>query len=549
MRERLRESGQALSAVVANRQLLRVEIARGTIAIGLGVYGIVFIILAYRAGGIAAVGVLSVVRLLTTATAAPFGALLGDRFPRPRVMYLADLFRAAVVGVAAVAAASDPPALLVFVLGALTAVAGTASAPARAALIPALVRSPDQLAAANVVGTTSEGIAALAGPALGGLLLAWAGTEAALLVAAAACLVSALLVSGIRVPGDADIAVRPRTSLWRAASGGFHLLAATPGIRSLAGLYIVQNLATGMLATLLVVAVIELLDLGESGVGYASAVMSIGGLVGAAATLVVVGGQGLWRGVVGGTILWSLAVVLLAAWQEPVFAFLLFGVIGLADAVVKTSGITLFQQAVPDEVLARAFGALAAVLFTVAALGALVAPALDELLGTKGALLVTGAVLFPAALVTMPALRALEPRTAHEALAALRRVEFLSVLPADVLEPLAGRAEHVSVAAGERVFSQGDEGDRFYVVVAGSASIAVDEQEAAVAGPGDFFGEIALIRDVPRTATVTAREALELWAIHRDDFLNAVSDDPASLDAAGAVVTGRLGRAVPLDLA
>jgi MFS family permease len=207
---RLAEAGRSLRAVVSNPQLRRVEAARAAIALAIGMYGVVFIVLAYRAGGASAVGALAVVRMLTTAVASPFGAMLGDRFPRHRVMYAADLFRAAVLLAIALAAVGDPPSLAVFLTAAATAAAGTVSAPARAALIPSLARTPDELAAANVLASTSEGISAFAGPSIGGLLLAFAGLETALLGAASACLVSALLVS--RLAADDS---QPCTSLRR----------------------------------------------------------------------------------------------------------------------------------------------------------------------------------------------------------------------------------------------------------------------------------------------------------------------------------------------
>jgi MFS family permease len=547
---RLAEAGRSLRAVVSNPQLRRVEAARAAIALAIGMYGVVFIVLAYRAGGASAVGALAVVRMLTTAVASPFGAMLGDRLPRHRVMYAADLFRAAVLLAIALAAVGDPPALAVFLTAAGTAAAGTVSAPARAALIPSLARTPDELAAANVLASTSEGISAFAGPSIGGLLLAFAGLETALLGAASACLVSALLVSRLAADENrAEAARRAREGRFHGATAGFQLLTRESGVRVLAAVYVAQTLATGVLGVVVVVAVIELLELGEAGVGFASSVMAVGGLLGAVAALMVVGGRGLARGLVGASMLWGSAVALIASWPEPWFALVLFGVVGLADTIVDVCGVTLLQRTVPEEVLSRVFGALAAILFAVAALGALIAPLLLEVLGTRGALLATGGMLVPMALLAWPKLRRLETLPAPSALASIASIPFFAPLPEATLERLAARAARVHVAAGEPVFEQGDRGDRFYVVEGGEALVMVDGLEAARARRGDFFGEIALLRDVPRTASVIAKEDLELWSIERADFLETLTVHPASLEAADTTAGARLRQALPVDLA
>jgi CRP-like cAMP-binding protein len=123
----------------------------------------------------------------------------------------------------------------------------------------------------------------------------------------------------------------------------------------------------------------------------------------------------------------------------------------------------------------------------------------------------------------------------------LRTIPIFSPLSAPVLEGLAARLEPVRVAAGEEIVRQGDHGDRFYVVAAGEVAVAIDGRPQATLGPGEHFGEIALLRDVPRTATVTARTDAELFALERDDFLAAVTGHSGSAEAAEAVVGARLG--------
>jgi CRP-like cAMP-binding protein len=127
----------------------------------------------------------------------------------------------------------------------------------------------------------------------------------------------------------------------------------------------------------------------------------------------------------------------------------------------------------------------------------------------------------------------------------LRGLPLFAPLPAAALEHLAGRLVHVPVAAGAEITRQGDVGDRFYIVDEGEVDVAIDGRPAARLGPGDCFGEIALLRDVPRTATVTARAGTSVLALDRDEFVSAVSGHPASREAADAVVAARLGALRP----
>ena len=105
-------------------------------------------------------------------------------------------------------------------------------------------------------------------------------------------------------------------------------------------------------------------------------------------------------------------------------------------------------------------------------------------------------------------------------------------------ERIASHLVQVDVAAGDVVIRAGDLGDRFYVV--GSGELTIDAGSRIVpAGPGDFFGEIALLRDVPRTATVQATTDALLYALDREHFLAAVTGHEQAHIDAHAVATAR----------
>jgi CRP-like cAMP-binding protein len=126
----------------------------------------------------------------------------------------------------------------------------------------------------------------------------------------------------------------------------------------------------------------------------------------------------------------------------------------------------------------------------------------------------------------------------------LRRLPVFAPLPPVALEQVATHLSRVHFRAGDAVFRQGDHGDSFYVVVDGEVMVAPTGRPAVTLGPGDSFGEIALLRDVPRTATVIARTDAELLALERDVFIAAVTGHAPSAEAADAVIATHLGSAV-----
>ena len=230
-------------------------------------------------------------------------------------------------------------------------------------------------------------------------------------------------------------------------------------------------------------------------------------------------------------------------WPEPVVALLLFGVIGIANTLVDVSGFTLLQRSVADTVLGRVFGVLEGLMTITVGLGAVAAPLLIETIGERAALVVTGALLPLLAALSWRALQRVDA-TAHAPgveLDLLRGVPMFAPLPGATLEHLASSLLPVEVEAGAPVFRAGDRGDRFYLVADGEVEISLDGRAPEPLGPGGWFGEIALLRDVPRTATVTARSDSQLLALDRDEFVAAVTGHPESAEAADAVVGARLG--------
>ena len=544
LRRRLGESLRAFAAVFANPDLRRIELAWGGSVIGQWGYEVALAVFAYRAGGAAAVGVVALVRLLPAAVVAPFAALLGDRFWRRRIMVAADLARVCAMGGAGAAVFAGASTVIVYSLAVLTALASTAFGPAQSALLPSLARSPEELTAANATSTTLESVGFFIGPALGGLLLAVTSVGAVFAATAALFLWSALILGRVRTDSRGDPSIEV-DSIGREALAGFRAIAGEGRLRLVVGLYGAQTVVAGIMRVLLVVTALRILDLGPSGVGFLNSANGVGALAGAIVLLGVIS-TGRLATVFGlGILLWGVPLVLLGLSPSVPLALFCFGVVGVGNVLVDVAGLTLLQRMAPDEVRARVFGVLESVFLATIGIGAILAPLLTSAFGPRGALIAAGGglcvvvLLFWRRLGTVDA-PALVP---EEELSLLRGVPIFVPLPQVTLEQVASHLSQVRLAAGDVVFRRGDHGDRFYVVEAGEVIVSPESRPPVTLGRGGYFGEIALLRDVPRTATVTARTEVELHALERDIFIAAVTGHAPSAEAADAVIATHLGSA------
>ena len=545
----LAESGRAFQEVFRNQGLRRIELAWAASILGTWAYGIAVVVYAYEQGGATAVGVVGLARWLAAAVASPFAALLGDRYDRRWVMVASDLARAGLIAGAAVAVFLDAPPIVIYVIAGLVGVAATAFRPAEAALVPSLARTPEELTAAIVASSTIESVGIFAGPAIGGLLLAVSGPGVVFAVTACALLWSAFLVAGVH-PVEAKAAVEPEAgvepesvSVVDELLAGFRTIGRERRLRLLVGLFSAQTFVDGMLNVLIVVIALKVLDTGQAGVGFLNSAVGIGGLLGAvaAAALVARKRQAADFGI--GIFIWGIPIALVAVWPNQVFVLVLFAVVGIGNTIVDVSGMTLLQRAAPDEVLARVFGVLESILLLTAGLGALAAPLLLNWLGTRGALIVAGALLPLVVVPSWPRLNAIDQaaKVPVERLEVLRANPIFAPLPPGTLEQLADALEEVDAASGEEIVRQGEPGDRFYLIKSGAFDVQVDGKLVQTLEPGDSFGEIALLRDLPRTATVKARTEAALYALDQRQFLAAVTGFGPSLSAAEGVIGMRLG--------
>jgi MFS family permease len=541
---RLADSFAAFGAVLRNPNLRWLELAWTGSIIGHYAYLVAVSVYAYGVGGEEAVGVIFLARLVPAALAAPFAGLLGDRYRRERVLLLTNVCRVVLVGSAAVGVFLDAEPLVIYVLAVAATIVTTPFRSAQAALTPTLARSPSELTAANAVASGIDSLALFVGPAIAGLLLAVASTGVVFTLTAVLLALSALCILLIRV----EPTERPRgevepSTIMSEAFAGFRAIGTHPSLRMMVGLIGAQTAVAGAVQVYIVVASIELLDFGTGGVGFLNSAIGVGAFVGAVAALSLTGARRLSPAFLLGLVLWGVPLIALAVWPEPVAALLLFGVIGVGNSIASVAGLTLVQRAVPDEVLARVFGVIQMLLLASMGIGAALAPALIALLDLEGALIATGAFLPIMVLVAWRQVSRIDQTAVapdRDELRILASVPIFAPLPGMTLEHLAGRLVPMRLEPGTMILREGDAGDRFYIVAEGTVEISEGGFPVSELSAGGYFGEIALLRDVPRTATVSSKTPVVLYALDREDFLAAVTSHAPSAEAAEEVVSSRL---------
>ena len=513
--------------------------AEWAFTVGLGVY-------AFRHGGAAAVGVVSLLRMLPSALLAPLLTPYADRWRRDRVLVAVSAVRGLATAVAAVLVATDGAVAAVYAMAILSTVVATLYRPAHSALLPSLCRTPQDLAGANVVRGMLDSLATLIGPALAAVMLEVSGVTAVFTMAAVASLWSSGLMLGVRPEAD-DRSAPARRRILADVRVGLRAVGSNSGLRILIGLTGAQTLTRGAVTVLTVVIAFDLLETGEAGVGTLTAAIGAGAVVGSFAASLLVGTRRLARWFGLGVALWGLPLALIAPFPTVAPTVLLLACVGIGNALVDVGLFTLIARLAPDAVLARVFGLLESVGAVSVGVGAILAPVAIGIFGLRGALVALGLVCPALVAASWLALTRVDTSMVardHE-VGLLREVPMLRPLALPAIELLASGLETVTVQAGAVVFEQGEPGDRFYVVDAGEAEVFGDGLAVTTLGHGDGFGEIALLRRVPRTATVRARTVLHLYSLTSERFLPVVTGYASSRYHSIAHVDSLLHRFAP----
>jgi MFS family permease len=540
IRGRLSESWAAFSQAFRRRELRRLQLAGAGSTLAVWAYSIAIAVYAYREDGASAVGIVLFARWSLAAVFAPWLALLADRLSRRRVMLSVDLSRVALVGGMTVIAATGGPSLVTYALAIVMSVVSTAFNPAQAALLPTLATTPEELTASNLALNTISSVGMFAGPAIAGVVLATSGPWVVFALTGCAYLWSAACVLGL--PPDRPPAAPEGSAIGTELLAGFRAIGDDRNLQVVVGLTAAQMLVAGALEVVIVVDAIRILHAGNPGVGWLNTALGVGGILGGLAGVVLATRKRLAGDLRLGLAVFGVALALLALPSELGAALLLFAAMGIGSTLVDVTSMTLLQRAAPAHVCGRVFGVLQSMMLAAVAIGSLVTPLLVAAIGPRPTFVAFGVLLPALALLSWREINAIDAgaHVAAEPLALLRAIPIFSPLPELVLERLASVAVDTRSLPGEPVFVQGEEGDRFYVIAEGTATVEIDGAERRQLGPGEFFGEIALLRDLPRTATVRAVDALRMYALERDDFIAAVTGHAPSRDAADSVVAALL---------
>ena len=530
----------AFSSLAGNTALLRVLAAYLLFILTEYAVWIAMLVFAYNRGGTAVAGLVAVAQLAPAAVVAPVAASLADR--RSPVVMLAGGYLAQVAGMAGTAAAIGAGApLAAYAAAVFAATAVTTTRPAQSALIPSLAVTPDQLTAANVVAGWLEAAGAAAAGLLVGVLISLAGVGSVFAVCAGLGLAAALLVAGLRAPSLAAQAEAEADTSTAGVAEGLRLAVRQPRLRLMLALLTADAVVVGALDLLVVILALTVLGRPPSWAGYLEFAFGAGAVLAATVSALLVGRR------LGGPILaaalgLSGALAVIAFGPGLAGTVILLAVAGAGHLLLEVATRTLLQRSVPPRLIGRIFGVLEGFTMAGLAIGALLVPALAHLGGSRLAVLGVAAVLPLAAVAGGRAVFRLDAGTAVPVveIALLRSLPLFAELPAPAIEGLAAALRPVRLEAGAVLIRQGDPGDAYFAIAAGELDAEQDGHFLGRYGRGDGVGEIALLRAVPRTATVTAHTAATVYQLDRDLFLTAVLGHAPTRRQAEDIAAARL---------
>ncbi len=468
---------------------------------------VAILVWAYDTGGAAAAGLIAVIQLVPATLVAPFASVIGDRMRRDHALSLGYAIQAVTMIATGVGLVAGLPRPAVYVLAACAATSIVLTRPVHNAIIPEIAETPEQLTAGNAASSTVEGASLFVGPLLAALVLGLSGPGEVFLIMGALTVGSALITRSLRLQrtfepdesGESPVA---------ATLAGLRELRTDSGALMLTGVVGAQFVVIGILDILTVVLGIEILDLGPSSPGLFVSAIGIGALVGAASTIVLIGRRRLAPADRAGHAGNRRSADAGRVGHPPAR--------GLAATRRVRSRQVLRRRRRPHasatdgptrRALPRIFGVQESLLMGGQAVGSAIAPILVHLFGPRGAFLATGALLPAIGLSFWARIRPLDAQAMlpGPGFALLQSVPMFGLLPQPTLEQLSRDLVAVDFDADAEIVRQGDEGDLFYLVAQGTVDIVKDGQVITSTGEGGYFGEIALLRDVPRTATVTAQ--------------------------------------------
>jgi len=345
-------------------------------------------------------------------------------------------------------------------------------------------------------------------------------------------------------PLRADAAVDPD----EVAAGGLaelgaaaRVLLSRPSARALIAVPAGAAALEGAVDVLVVVLAVRVLAVGPGAAGYLSAAFGGGGVLGAAAAVALVGRR-LAVPLISAALVCGLAFAALALASTVSTAVALLAIVGAARIIQSVAAQTLFQRSTPLDVIVCAFALIESVRDLGMILGALLVPLLIGLGGPKAAFAGVACCVLVALSVAARRVRRIDDEASIPVveMGVLRNLAIFASLPAASLETLAREASYTSVDPGTAIIREGAEGDDYYAITHGAVSVTRGDRELRRLESGEGFGEIALLRAVRRTATVTATSKTTLLRIGRDAFLGAMRAHPTVAASAERIAARRI---------
>ena len=508
------------------------NVADMAVTVALGVY-------AFGIGGAAAVGLITLARTVPAIVSAPLFSVVTDRLSRRSMLAVGFWGRASTTGLIAIALAVDGPLWVIFLLAPVDIILASSVYPASAASIPDLSPETEVLSSANAVFSMMENAGSLIGPLLAAGLIATGGVEWVFVVSVVIYVLAAVttrrLVSdravgtlrGIRLIGEVREGVATLRSHWDA--------------RTVVLAWTLESMLVGVLEVAVVVVALDLLDWGDPGVGLLSAVLGVGGVVGAASLAASSRARAYGMVMVAALALFGVG---LAGMSIDHAAVVMVGVVAVGTGVSQAdvAGQTLLQRTTPGGSLGRVLGLFEGLYWSAVGVGALIGSLLIETLGPQPALFVFAAAACLIGVLFVAPMRRIDrdAKVAFDRVASCGGCSLFAALPVATVEYLANQASERSFSPGDRIMSEGAAGDDFYLVVEGQVDVDVGGQVVKRLGPGDYFGEIALLYRTPRTASVTAVTALRTLSFDGAHFVAAVTGYMGSTEMIGAVAQARI---------
>lgn len=506
---------------LSNRALRGVIGGFASITLGEWVLGTTVAVHAYSVGGALAVGLVGF-RFAPAAFAGLWTTQLTAHARHRPVLSLTAASRAVITATAAVALVLGLPFAIVIALVWLDAAAGSGYRPAQAALLPTLARTPGELTAATGLVSNVKTSGQLIGALIGGALVALLPIPIPVAFAAVLYAAAIFMTLWKRRPRQVTAPLIGLSGL----RTGIQALRDSSEARLIVRYSCMRSLVRGLWFSLAVVASLQLLSLGRSGLGVLMAAAAVGALVAIIVTTRLVGNRRLAGWLTLGLILCGLPIAATGLSGGTVVAVALMVVWGLGMALSDVGAQTLLNRLIPGSSIGPLTGVMEGGKLLSEGLGSLLAPILLALLGTRGAVVAAGAALPVVVAIGYRSIARIDDRAVArlDVLELLRGVPFFRPLRVDALEGVAARLRSEQHPAGSVIVRQGDpEAHRWYLVADGELVVEVDSFVVGELGRGGQFGERGLLRGVPRAATVRAVTDVELYGLERDDFLAAVA--------------------------